>query len=105
MPAPASHFLEVAAPSRLHFGLLSFGIGQSSRHTPCAVTAHVGESLRDSDSRLGETRARHAAGCGTRSVPTTLADHARQFGGAGAMIDQPGLLLRFWPAERLVVEG
>jgi beta-RFAP synthase len=55
MPAAS---ITVSAPSRLHFGLLAFGGGQS-----------------------------------------------RQFGGAGAMIRQPGLALRLTPAERLEVRG
>jgi beta-ribofuranosylaminobenzene 5'-phosphate synthase len=55
MSAPV---VEITAPSRLHFGLLSFG------------------------------------------QPAT-----RQFGGVGAMIDQPGLRLRISPAERFAAEG
>jgi beta-ribofuranosylaminobenzene 5'-phosphate synthase len=51
-------FVEVAAPSRLHFGLLSFG-------------------QRD----------------------------ARNFGGAGVMVDKPGLRLRFAPAEQFETSG
>jgi beta-RFAP synthase len=50
--------LEVAAPSRLHFGLLSFGWPDR-----------------------------------------------RQYGGCGAMIERPGLVLRFWPSERLQAFG
>jgi beta-RFAP synthase len=50
--------IEVVAPSRLHFGLLSFGGGAD-----------------------------------------------RQFGGAGAMIDSPGLRLRVAPAERFHADG
>jgi beta-ribofuranosylaminobenzene 5'-phosphate synthase len=53
-----SHLLEVAAPSRLHFGLLSFGRSEG-----------------------------------------------RQFGGAGAMVDSPGLLLRFWGSDELQADG
>ncbi len=62
MPGPGSHCLEVAAPSRLHFGLLSFGTDQSS-------------------------------------------SPFRQFGGAGVMIDQPGLLLRIFSNEQLAATG
>ncbi len=50
--------IEITAPSRLHFGLLSFG------------------------------------------QPAM-----RQFGGVGAMIDQPGLRLRISPVERFAAEG
>ena len=53
-----SLMIEVNAPSRLHFGLLSFG-------------------------QL----------------------HGRQFGGVGAMIDQPGLRLQVSPAKRFEVAG
>ena len=49
-------------------------VPQSSRHTPCAVTTHVDESLRDSQSRLGETRPCDTASRDTRSLPATLAD-------------------------------
>jgi beta-ribofuranosylaminobenzene 5'-phosphate synthase len=55
MSAPV---VEIIAPSRLHFGMLSFG------------------------------------------QPAT-----RQFGGVGAMIDQPGLRLRISPAEEFAAEG
>lgn len=54
----SSPVIEVAAPSRLHFGMFSFG-------------------------QLG----------------------ARQFGGAGAMVDQPGLQLRLTAAERFEASG
>ncbi len=56
--ADPSLMIEVNAPSRLHFGLLSFG-------------------------QL----------------------HGRQFGGVGAMIDQPGLRLQVSPAKRFEVAG
>jgi beta-RFAP synthase len=84
MPGSGSHCLEVAAPSRLHFGLLSFGPESGSRPTPRAVSSSAGDD--------------------TAGVPGT-SSNPRQFGGAGVMIEQPGLLLRLTSRERLTATG
>ncbi len=84
MVASGSQCLEVAAPSRLHVGLLSFG-----------TNLCPSERSEESRAAAGKT-ARGALGEG---------GDARQYGGAGVMVEKPGLLLRFSAGERLMADG
>jgi beta-RFAP synthase len=105
MSGSAPHCLKITAPSRLHFGLLSFGVGSCHSERGASSHAERGEDPRAAASEALRCAQDDITAQGGIAAQGDVAHHARRFGGAGVMIERPGLLLRITAGDGLSATG